>query len=197
MGSTCDECSEPIAIYALERRSQSYVRERKLCDTHGRAFFCGWPLQYDACDTVGELCEPICVGHTLAAVAVPVSGGDCCVYLSRVGGAGSTIFKIGHFEARAIGTTWLGTPQPRPLTHATAASIIKALGASLARVVIDELIDDVYHATLQLISGRGTTEAAVDVRPSDAIALALECDAPIFIDRRVLVKQRQRFPDFY
>ncbi|MGH7139934.1 MAG: bifunctional nuclease family protein [Pirellulales bacterium] len=103
---------------------------------------------------------------------------------------------MGHFEARAVASAWLRRPRPRPLTHTATASIIKALKGTLSSVVIDDIVDDVYHAVLHISAGAGA-ETDVDVRPSDAIALALECDAPIYVSRHVLRKQRERFGEFY
>ncbi len=73
---------------------------------------------------------------------------------------------------------------PRPMTHDLARNLIHHLNAELERVVINDLKDDTFHAILRL---RQNGEAiSVDARPSDAIALALRADCPIYVSEHVL-----------
>jgi len=90
---------------------------------------------------------------------------------------------IGPFEARAIAMA-TQTPGERPMTHELLGSVIRTMGWSLARIEITELKDQVFYAFLRLKGSDGTYE--VDARPSDAIALALYADAPIFVAEQVL-----------
>lgn len=91
---------------------------------------------------------------------------------------------IGHFEADAIAIPMQKVPVSRPLTHDLLRSAIDTLGAHLDRVVITDLADETFFAKLILTQNERTLE--VDARPSDAIALAIRAEVPIFVEDRVL-----------
>ena len=74
---------------------------------------------------------------------------------------------------------------PRPLTHDLIGRVIHQLGHELRRVVITELKDSTFYAVLVLTSEDGS-EHVVDCRPSDAIALAVQASAKIFVSKEVL-----------
>ncbi len=79
-----------------------------------------------------------------------------------------------------------GTIIPRPLTHDLICSICYAVGLKVKRVIINKLKDDTYFAKLVLASHDKSYE--IDCRPSDALAVAVRVDAPIFADEKVLNK---------
>ena len=85
---------------------------------------------------------------------------------------------IGVFEANAIALQLEGVQTPRPMTHDLLRSVIDGLGASLEGVVVHSLVDNTFHARV-VLRGHGGELVEVDARPSDAIALALRCRAPI------------------
>lgn len=91
---------------------------------------------------------------------------------------------IGHFEADAIAIPMQKVPVSRPLTHDLLRSAITTLGARLDRVVINDLADETFFAKLVLDQDGTTLE--VDARPSDAIALAIRAEVPIFVEEKVL-----------
>jgi uncharacterized protein len=91
---------------------------------------------------------------------------------------------IGHFEADAIAIPMQKVPVSRPLTHDLLRSSISALGAQLERVIISDLADETFYAKLILQQGGRAIE--VDARPSDAIALAIRAEVPIFVEEKVL-----------
>lgn len=91
---------------------------------------------------------------------------------------------IGHPEAAAILMKLQNAELPRPMTHDLLAAIIEQLSASVARVLVTELRDNTFYAVLQLEVGG--EEVMVDSRPSDAIALAVRTDAPIFASTELL-----------
>ena len=94
---------------------------------------------------------------------------------------------IGVLEASAIKMRVSGVATPRPMTHDLMASVIQALGARLARVMIDKLEDNTFYAKLVLATA-DATEAVVDARPSDSVALAVRLKSPIFVDEEVIKK---------
>jgi bifunctional DNase/RNase len=93
---------------------------------------------------------------------------------------------IGAWEASAIAMRLQGVAAERPLTHDLFISALDQLGVRVDRVVISELADETYHARLFL--EREGTEVEVDARPSDALALAVRADVPIFAAEEVLAQ---------
>ena len=95
---------------------------------------------------------------------------------------------VGVFEANAIALQIESVQTPRPMTHDLLKSVIDELGGRLERIVVSELKDNTFYATLQLRSPGGTL--TVDARPSDAIALALRSGARIFVEEAVIQSAR-------
>jgi uncharacterized protein len=91
---------------------------------------------------------------------------------------------IGEAEAVAIECAVRGVPAPRPLTHDLLKDVITELGATVSRVVITELRDATYFAEVHLDLARGTS--IVSARPSDAVALALRTESPLFVDDQLM-----------
>ena len=91
---------------------------------------------------------------------------------------------IGPEEARAIQLALEGIPTPRPMTHDLIRDTFSAIGANLTRITVTELRDRTFYAELELrIDGR---TVRVSSRPSDAIAIAVRVDAPIYAAEDVL-----------
>lgn len=91
---------------------------------------------------------------------------------------------VGIFEANAIAIEIEKLAAPRPMTHDLMKNLVSYLNGQLERVVITELKDDTFHALLWLRQGKDLV--AIDARPSDAIALALRADCPIFVSENVM-----------
>ena len=91
---------------------------------------------------------------------------------------------VGIFEANAIAIEIEKLAAPRPMTHDLTRNLIGYLNGSLERVVITEIKDDTFYAVLWL--RQGGEAITVDARPSDAIALALRADCPIYVSDQVL-----------
>jgi uncharacterized protein len=91
---------------------------------------------------------------------------------------------IGIFEANAIASEIEKRAEHRPTTHDLAKNLIQYMNGRLQRVVITELKNDTYYAVLWL--EHGGEPVTVDARPSDAIALALRADCPIYVAETVL-----------
>jgi bifunctional DNase/RNase len=91
---------------------------------------------------------------------------------------------VGHPEAAAILMKLQGAELPRPMTHDLLATVIEGLSASVAAVTVTELRDNTFYAVIKLTTdGR---ELRLDCRPSDAIALAVRTDAPIYVSEELL-----------
>lgn len=102
------------------------------------------------------------------------------------------VMTIGHFEANGIALPLQGVTPPRPLTHDLIMTLLSDLKASLSRIVITDLKNDVYYAVLYLDAGGNVLK--VDSRPSDAIALALRAKVPILVEERVFDKAERVMP---
>jgi hypothetical protein len=95
---------------------------------------------------------------------------------------------VGVFEANAIALQIEHVETPRPMTHDLLRRVVEALGCAVERIVVCELKDNTFYATVHLKSARGPI--VIDARPSDAIALALRTQAPIFVDEGVIQSAR-------
>ncbi len=91
---------------------------------------------------------------------------------------------VGIFEANAIAIEIEKVSAPRPMTHDLTRNLIRHLDARLERIVISELKEDTFFAVLWL--RQGDEAIVIDARPSDAIALALRADCPIYVTEQVL-----------
>jgi hypothetical protein len=100
---------------------------------------------------------------------------------------------VGIFEANAIALQLENVSTPRPMTHDLLRNMIAELDARVTRVVINDLRDSTFFAQIRVIIGERTLE--LDARPSDAIALALRADAPIFVAQSVLEQAQTISPD--
>ena len=98
---------------------------------------------------------------------------------------------VGHSEAAAILMKLQDSEPPRPLTHDLACALVASLDAEIVRVTVTALRDSTFHASVTLQSGG--REIEVDSRTSDAIALALRVDAPIFAADEVVEESGVEF----
>ncbi len=93
---------------------------------------------------------------------------------------------IGPAEADAIAVKLQGVTVPRPLTHDLLSSVIDSLGAGIDSIIVSDLKSDTFYAKI-ILSVNGE-QMEIDSRPSDALALAVRTDAPIFAEEAVLDK---------
>lgn len=91
---------------------------------------------------------------------------------------------IGIFEASAIALKLDGVDSPRPLTHDLLKSIIEKLNAKVSRIYINELKDNTFYAKISIIAAK--KKLNIDCRPSDAIALAVRTNSPIFVNEEII-----------
>ncbi|HZD33074.1 MAG TPA: bifunctional nuclease family protein [Candidatus Angelobacter sp.] len=96
---------------------------------------------------------------------------------------------VGIYEANAIALEIEKVATPRPMTHDLLRNLLVGLDASVIKVVVTELRDDTFYAVIWL--DRGGEIVSIDSRPSDAIALALRMDCPIYVEDEVLKSSKQ------
>jgi bifunctional DNase/RNase len=93
---------------------------------------------------------------------------------------------VGPAEAQAIALPLEKVNPPRPMTHDLMKNLLDSIKTNIARVIVNDLKENTYYATIDL--KRNGSQMQVDARPSDAIALALRAQAPIFVDEGVMQK---------
>lgn len=96
---------------------------------------------------------------------------------------------VGSYEANAIALEIEKTAPQRPMTHDLLRNAIVANGAYVRRVVISELLDNTFYAVIEIVDDKAQS-IFLDARPSDAIALALRGDCPIFVEEEVVRASR-------
>jgi bifunctional DNase/RNase len=96
---------------------------------------------------------------------------------------------VGIFEANAIALELEKSTTPRPMTHDLLRNVTRGLNAIVRKIVVSELRDETFYAVIWMEHDGETV--AIDSRPSDAIALALRWDCPIFASRAVLDNAKQ------
>ncbi|MBN2011982.1 bifunctional nuclease family protein [candidate division KSB1 bacterium] len=91
---------------------------------------------------------------------------------------------VGSTEAQAIALQLEKISPPRPLTHDLMKNLLESMDVSVMRIIVTDLRENTYYATISIKSE--TDSLDVDARPSDAIALALRMQAPIFVEESVM-----------
>jgi uncharacterized protein len=100
---------------------------------------------------------------------------------------------VGAYEANAIALEIEKISPPRPMTHDLLRNLIKELGVDVERVVVTKLEDNTFFAEIDMRNSDGS-RMSLDSRPSDAIALALRMDCPIFVNMEVIKASRNSLP---
>ncbi len=96
---------------------------------------------------------------------------------------------IGQAEATAIAMELQGVHPPRPMTHDLVRVLLHELKASISRIVVTDVRDNTYFAEIHV--AQNGTALVIDSRPSDAIAVALRMEAPIFVEEKVAAQAIQ------
>ncbi len=118
----------------------------------------------------------------LGLSASPAASNAYALILKEVEGERRLPIIIGAFEAQAIALEMEGVMPPRPMTHDLIKNLIEQFGANLSEVMINDLVDGTFYAKL-IFDDLGIE---IDSRPSDAIAIAVRCNAPIYVNPTIL-----------
>ncbi|MDZ7715379.1 MAG: bifunctional nuclease family protein [Balneolaceae bacterium] len=114
----------------------------------------------------------------------PSSGGAYALILNEIEGNRRLPIIIGTFEAQAIALELEHIKPPRPMTHDLLKNVIQTFGADINQIFINDLSEGTFFA--QIIYSNNGEQMEQDARPSDAIALAVRFDAPIFVESKIL-----------
>jgi len=126
---------------------------------------------------------------TISALTVDALTNSPIVILKDVNGDKTLPIWIGLLEATAIASELEGIKFSRPMTHDLLKNIMETLNAKVNRVEVCDLKDNTYYASV-FIDYNGK-EISIDARPSDALALSLRVNAPIFVSDKVIQKSKQ------
>jgi bifunctional DNase/RNase len=114
------------------------------------------------------------------------------VVLKDVNGTAILPIWVGIYEASAIASEIEKQATARPMTHDLIRNLLFGLEAAVKKIVVSDLKDDTFYAVIWL--ERNGEMISVDSRPSDALAIALRMDCPIFVDDTVLKTSRDNSP---
>jgi uncharacterized protein len=117
------------------------------------------------------------------------SSGTPIIILKDVNSETMLPIWVGAYEANAIALEIEKIAPQRPMTHDLLRNLIVEMGASVERVVVTELRDNTFFAVIEMRNNAGAA-LMLDSRPSDAIALALRADCPIFVNEEVIRASR-------
>ena len=138
----------------------------------------GWAFFLAAQPVAGQLLEV-----RVRGVTVDPQAGSPVVLLEELQGERMMPIWVGVFEARAIAMEMDKVAPPRPMTHDLIKAILEGVKAQVAHIVISDLKDNTFYAQIALTTGGASLQ--IDARPSDAIALALRVNAPIYVVKTV------------
>lgn len=125
----------------------------------------------------------------IRALMMDPNSGTPIIILKDVNSETMLPIWVGAYEANAIALEIEKIAPQRPMTHDLLRNLIVEMGARVERVVITELRDNTFFAVIEMQTIDGTA-MMLDSRPSDAIALALRADCPIFVDMEVIRSSR-------
>ena len=128
---------------------------------------------------------------TVYGVSFDLIGKQPIVLLKTEDGNTFLPIWIGHPEAAAILMKLQGASTPRPLTHDLVTDMLGELGVEIVRITVTELKENTFYASITV--QQNGSEIEIDSRPSDAIALAVRAEAPIYADDKVIEESAIEF----
>src|SRR5881628_3584639 len=125
----------------------------------------------------------------IRALMMDPNSGTPIIILKDVNSETMLPIWVGAYEANAIALEIEKIAPPRPMTHDLLRNLITQLGVQVERVVVTSLRDNTFFAEIEMRNSEGSL-MRLDSRPSDAIALALRADCPIYVDMEVIKASR-------
>ena len=129
----------------------------------------------------------------IRALMMDPNSGTPIIILKDVNSETMLPIWVGAYEANAIALEIEKVSPQRPMTHDLLRNLIVEMGARVNRVVVTDLRDNTFFAVIEMQASDGTS-IILDSRPSDAIALALRADCPIYVDMSVIQASRNAAP---
>lgn len=129
----------------------------------------------------------------IRALMMDPNSGTPIIILKDVNSETMLPIWVGAYEANAIALEIEKIAPPRPMTHDLLRNLIVEMGVHVDRVVVTSLRDNTFFAVIEMHNSDGD-KMVLDSRPSDAIALALRADCPIYVDMEVIKASRNTLP---
>ena len=129
----------------------------------------------------------------IRALMMDPNSGTPIVILKDINSETMLPIWVGAYEANAIALEIEKVAPQRPMTHDLLRNLIIEMGAKVNRVVVTDLRDNTFFAVIEMQASDGSS-MILDSRPSDAIALALRVDCPIYVDINVIQASRSDTP---
>lgn len=121
----------------------------------------------------------------VGALIMDPNSNNPIVVLKGIDGEAVLPIWVGGYEANAIALEIEKIVSPRPMTHDLMRNFIVETGYQVRKVIVSDLLENTFYAVIELVDKNDRT-VELDARPSDAIALALRTDCPIFVAQKVL-----------
>lgn len=122
----------------------------------------------------------------IMGIAIDTRSGSPIVILNDQDNRKALPIWIGQAEASAIIRILENIETPRPMTHDLLHNVLETTGNFIEKIEINDIEENTYYATL-FVSGKDGKKYQIDSRPSDALALALKCKAPVFVAPKVIM----------
>ncbi len=126
----------------------------------------------------------------VVGVRVEMPSNQPIILVKEIGGIRYLPIWVGAVEATAIAFAQQSVTPPRPLTHDLYLSTLEAVGETISRVEVTEMVEGIFHATIVLAGGQ-----ILSARPSDALALAIKAGAPILIQEDLFAQAGIEIPE--
>lgn len=184
----CERCEEQATLHVTEACNHAVSAEAHLCEPCGRKYLSEVNTQTHDTRRSGPHNEHREYQIEVVRLIISELDDHQVIVFREVGGTRAFPLVCGIFEATIIDRKLKNLPSPRPLAHDGWFATLTALSAKLESVGIDALQDQIYFASLRL-ARRGSIEPIrVDIRPSDAVAMALIARVPIYISEQPLLE---------
>jgi bifunctional DNase/RNase len=173
-------CGNEADLARIEVSGRRVVREDAFCQQHGRiSLEHSFAQEHVGSGSTTRLEGAVCFDVELVVLRFKDDCSD--IFVREVGGVRLFQWRIGYYESLCICGALKIAPHPRPMTHEVPARILAALGGVLEYIVVDRYDEAInaHHAQLMVQHRSGSVQ--VDVRPSDALAIAIYTGVPFFI----------------
>jgi bifunctional DNase/RNase len=181
------ECAARVEVRLVRPATQTHVEERHYCAAHADEALDGIARELAReREAVGLLVDR-CAVDTELVICDARDGYPCQIVLREIGGPRHLRFPTGRFEAWMLSWELRRKPAPTLGTHRAMVSAFHALGGELTDVTINDVSEgEIYHALVHM-SQRGSL-VVVDMRPSDALVVAVVCNIPVYVESLVWQK---------
>ncbi len=188
----CDSpmCPNTAGIHFTRIENRVVTEQKRRCREHAKELVTRY-MQPSAMSGVAFANKPGATSFDLDYMIFDEEKGICLIGIREVGGNRQLSFGTGYCEAAALDVALQPVTSPRPLTHHAMVSLITAMGGHLHQVVIDKFFPEQKYYESKLNVQQAGATLPVDVRPSDAVILAVICNVPIIVSNDVLAASEE------